>query len=99
MGILYGSSHIHVLSVIILSPWTDGALAERPGRQVPRQLQHPTDQHDPDRCAGRLGSSSTSRNLALHDIPAVEYLLHSADYLPHRQHPALSLVHPQGSSL
>jgi hypothetical protein len=99
MGVLHGSTHIHFLPIILLPPRADGTVAERPGRQVPRQLQHPTDQHDPDRCAGRLSSSSTSRNITMHDLPVVEYLLHSADYLPHRQHPAPSLVHPQGSSL
>jgi hypothetical protein len=84
MGILYGSSHIHVLSVIILSPWTDGALAERPGRQVPRQLQHPTDQHNPNRCTGGLGGGSAFGDIIVYDLSAVEHLLHRADHLPYR---------------
>lgn len=98
MGVLHGPFGLYILPVVVVPSRTDGALAQGSSCKVP-QLLCATDQHNPDRCTGCLGSGSVARHIALHGVPAVEHLLDCARHIPYCEHSAPGLGHPQGSSL
>jgi hypothetical protein len=55
----------HQLPIVLLPPWSDGTLAQRPSCKIPRKLFCTTDQHNSYRCSGRLCGSCTTSNITV----------------------------------